>query len=191
MRCVALGWWDTGFLADWSDAIVAIAERRDKESFRALFLYFAPRLKSFYLRLGASDATAEDLAQEVMFTVWNKSFQFEPGRAAASTWIFTIARHLRIDHLRRERKPPSLPEVSDVPAEITPCEHMLCAEREGLVRDALAGLPAEQVNVIRLSFFEDLPHREIADALDIPLGTVKSRVRLALSRLRAMVKDSS
>ena len=176
-------------VTDWSACLVEIARSKDRQQFALLFGYFAPRLKSFFLRLGLSPAPAEDLAQETMLTVWNKAQSFDASRASASTWIFTIARNLRIDLLRRERDPNLLAELYDGVAEPTPSDNVLTVEREVRIRAALDKLPADQADVIRLSFFEDCPQSEIANTLDIPLGTVKSRVRLAMNRLRALVED--
>jgi len=177
------------FVTGWSDCIIAIAARRDREAFAELFGHFAPRLKSFFVRSGAASGQAEDLAQETLLMVWRKAALFDPARAQASTWIFTIARNIRIDARRRQRDPQALAEFFDGPAEPMPSEHLLSAERDALVRRALTHLPAEQAEAIRLSFYEDRPHSEIAGLLGLPLGTVKSRVRLAMARLRLLVED--
>jgi len=174
---------------DWSACVVAIAQSSDRARFAELFLFFAPRLKAFFIRLGVAPGAAEDLAQEVMLTVWRKANYFDPARASAATWIFTIARNLRIDLKRREQKPALTENDLDYFDEPDPGEKTLTLEREQRVRAALAELPGEQAEVIRLSFFEDRPHAEIASALDIPLGTVKSRIRLAMNRLRALVGE--
>lgn len=176
-------------MTDWSACLVEIARSKDRQQFALLFGYFAPRLKSFFLRLGLSPAAAEDLAQETMLTVWNKAQSFDASRASASTWIFTIARNLRIDLSRRQRDPNLLAELYEGAVEPMPSDHVLSTEREVRIRAALDKLPADQADVIRLSFFEDRPQSEIADALQIPLGTVKSRARLAMNRLRALVED--
>jgi len=177
------------FAMDWSDCIIAIAARGDREAFASLFGHFAPRLKSFFVRSGAAPGLAEDLAQETLLMVWRKAGLFDPARAQASTWVFTIARNLRIDAKRRERDPQAVAEFFDSPAEPMPSEHLLSAERDALVRRALTQLPAEQAEALRLSFYEDRPHSEIAGLLGLPLGTVKSRVRLAMARLRILVED--
>jgi RNA polymerase sigma-70 factor, ECF subfamily len=174
---------------DWSGCIVAIAQRRDRARFAELFQYFAPRLKSFFVRLGVAPGAAEDLAQDTMLTVWRKAEYFDPARASAATWIFTIARNLRIDMRRRERDPHLLETFTDIEPGPDPGELALTSEREVRVRAALRQLTADQADVVRLSFFEDRPHPEIARALNIPLGTVKSRLRLAMNRLRALVED--
>jgi RNA polymerase sigma-70 factor (ECF subfamily) len=169
----------------------AIAETRDQSAFASLFEHFAPRLKGFLKRQGASDSEADDLTQDVMLTVWRKADQFEPEKAAASTWIFTIARNRRIDVLRRERRPE--PDAND-PMLVSDPEpsaeaHMSTAQIQVRIREAMATLPPEQVEVLTLSFFEDISHSEIADRLGIPLGTVKSRLRLAFRKVKALVGE--
>ena len=176
-----------------SDAalVLAIAAGRDRAAFVTLFGRFAPRLKSWFARGGASAQYAEDLVQETMLSVWRKADSFDPSRAGAATWIFTIARNQRIDTLRRSSRhilddsDPSLaPQGPAAPDAIADTR-----QREDRVREALAALPADQMDVIRLSFFEDRPHAEIERALGIPLGTVKSRLRLAMNRLRGHLGD--
>ena len=172
---------------DFNALIVRIATGADRAAFAQLFQHFAPRVKSYGLRLGATDPAAEELAQETLLAVWRKAAQFDPERASASTWIFTIARNLRIDAIRRER--PAPPPEDD--ADPSPLADALLsgAEQDGRVRQALGALPPEQLQVIRLSFFSDAPHSAIAESLGLPLGTVKSRLRLAMMRLRALLED--
>jgi RNA polymerase sigma-70 factor (ECF subfamily) len=175
--------------ARMSALIGAIAARGDREAFAALFTHFAPRVKSYLLRLGAGPEAAEEMAQETLLAVWRKAAAFDPQRAAASTWVFTIARNLRIDALRRERAPigPDLAEASLQPA--TPHAAMAALQDEARIGRAIAGLSAEQAQVVRLAFFSDKPHSEIAGELGLPLGTVKSRLRLAIGRLRALLGE--
>jgi len=166
----------------------AVAERRDKVAFTTLFGYFAPRLKGYMMRQGTPAAQAEDLAQEAMVAVWRKAHLFDPGKAAPSTWIFTIARNLRIDALRRERHPevdaddPAVVNLEDGTERAD--SRLNAAQRAALVRRAVTDLPAEQQEVVRLSFFSDMPHSQIAEHLDLPMGTVKSRLRLAMKKVR-------
>ena len=177
----------------WSDRIATIASRGDRTAFAELFAYFAPRLKAYLQRTGTGEAQSEELAQETMLAVWRKAGLFDPGSASAATWIFTIARNLRIDAVRRERRGGAT-RVDEVEAEFIvdegplPDQRVLTEEAERRVRMAIKRLPAEQLRVIEMSFFEGRPHGEIARALDIPLGTVKSRVRLAMGRLRGLLK---
>jgi RNA polymerase sigma-70 factor, ECF subfamily len=175
---------------DPAHLIRAIATRNDRAAFTTLFTRFAPRVKAYMLRLGLDNATAEEQAQEVLLIVWRKAAQFDPARATAAAWMFTIARNLRIDAARRAQRTPPVPDLTDEPAPAQAADAILAAEDRGArVRAALAALPAEQAKVVRLAFFDDRPHAEIERALGIPLGTVKSRLRLAMSRLRGMLDD--
>ncbi len=171
--------------------VVAVAQGRDRVAFAQLFAHFAPRLKAFMMRGGADPDTAEELAQEAMIQVWRRADSFDPARAAASTWIYTIARNKRIDRIRREKQPAltedeyraalSEPERGDRAAE-------RCEAESALAR-SIATLPDDQATVLRLAFYEDKSHTAIAEELNLPLGTVKSRIRLALARLRGLVTD--
>ena len=170
--------------------ILDIAARGDRSAFTALFPQFAPRVKAYLMRRGLDAALAEELAQEVLLTVWRKAAQFDPARASAAAWIFTIARNLRIDAARRSQFSLRAPDPTDEPPEPAAADNILAAEHRGVrVGAALATLPAEQLEVIRLAFFDDRPHADIERVLGIPLGTVKSRLRLAMSRLRALLED--
>ncbi len=177
--------------SDHAALIGTIAERRDRAAFSELFAYFAPRVKAWMLRAGLNPTAAEELAQETMLMVWQKAHLFDPGRAGASAWIFTIARNLRIDAQRRERHPSDLmPDPSDDLDPPPQADRILAmAQQETRIRTALGLLPPEQADVIRKAFFEDKVHAEIEKELGIPLGTVKSRLRLAVGRLRAMLGD--
>lgn len=173
---------------DWSSCIVQIARNRDRVQFEALFAHFAPRLKYFFTRLGMEPAAAEDLAQDTMLAVWRKADRFDPARAAASTWIFTIARNLRVDNLRRERDPGRLAEFFEAVPEPLPSDSVMTAERDERIRAALLSLTPDQAEAVRFAFFEDCSHSEIAQVLKIPLGTVKSRLREAVNRLRVCIE---
>jgi RNA polymerase sigma-70 factor (ECF subfamily) len=174
----------------FAEMIAAIAARADRSAFAALFGHFAPRVKSYMLRLGAPPPLAEELAQETLLAVWRKAGAFDAAKAAPSTWIFTIARNLRIDAARRERRGAPAGDPSDAPeADPTPDAAVAAAQSEGRIRQALQKLPPEQAEVVRLSFFSDKPHSEIAAELQLPLGTVKSRLRLAMARLRELLGD--
>ena len=175
----------------FADMIGAIAAHADRTAFAALFGHFAPRVKSYMLRLGAEPSLAEELAQETLLAVWRKAAAFDPAKAAASTWIFTIARNLRIDTARRDRRGAEPAEdASDAPdPEPTPDAILAASQSEDRIRAALLNLPPEQAEVVRLSFFSDKPHSEIAQELNLPLGTVKSRLRLAMGRLRDQLGD--
>ncbi len=167
---------------DW---IIAIAESRDRESFIALFTSFAPKVKGYLLRHGLAEQAAEDLAQETLLAVWRKAEQFDPMRASAGAWIYTIARNLRVDLLRRETHPVDGCIGETPTAQLTPEDELKALETEKLLRAAIRTLPREQAQVLQLSYFEDRTHPEIASRLGLPLGTVKSRIRLAAAHLRS------
>ena len=175
---------------DLIELVSAVAREQDRNAFAQLFGYFAPRVKSFLIRSGLEDGVAEEVTQEVMILVWRKASYFDPGRAGASTWVFTIARNQRIDRLRRTRSRTADRQFdpSEEPDQPPSGEDIaITTEREEEVRKALGTLPGEQATIVRLSFFAEKPHAEIARELGIPLGTVKSRIRLALSRLRILL----
>ena len=169
----------------------AVAISQDKTAFATLFAYYGPRLKAYMRRLGANDGTAEELAQESMLSVWRKARQFNANKASAGTWIFTIARNLRIDALRKERRPeidpndPALVPDSDPEPDI----QASMEQQRVLLHKAIHELPKDQALVLKKSFFEDKPHAVIASELNIPLGTVKSRLRLAFNRVRSHIGD--
>lgn len=172
----------------WVAQVKAVRDGKDRAAFAELFGYFAPRVKSFLMKSGASPELAEECTQEVMATLWNKAHLFDPAKASVSTWIFTIARNRKIDMLRKQRRP----EPEDLPwgpeSEPDQVEVMgLQQETEQLGR-ALATLPVEQRRLIEKAYFGDLSHSEIAAETGLPLGTIKSRIRLALERLRHAMK---
>ncbi|MBL8672446.1 MAG: sigma-70 family RNA polymerase sigma factor [Alphaproteobacteria bacterium] len=181
-----------GRVPDELDSLIqAVGRNQDKQAFRRLFEHFAPRVKAYLIRMGSDPAQAEDLMQEAMLMVWRRSESFDPSQAGASTWIFTIARNKRIDSLRRERRAELDPEdPSLVPAAPASADSVISAqERAGQLRIAIAALPGEQARLLQLAFYEDKTHSEIAADERLPLGTVKSRLRLALGRLRKHVED--
>lgn len=169
--------------------LLAVRDHGDRAAFARLFDHFAPRLKAMLLRKGQTDGTAEDIVQDVMLSVWHKAAQFDPHRAEASAWIYRIARNRQIDILRRRAPitPEDLPEIeSDEPD----AAQILGLEQEGAkLRAALAGLNPDQTRILEQAFFEDLPHSQISEATGLPLGTIKSRIRLGLEKLRRDLKD--
>lgn len=173
--------------------VMAISCHQDRAAFAELFQLMAPRIKAYLMSLGTLPEAAEEVAQEAMLAVWRKASYFDASRASASTWIFTIARNLRIDHQRRQRATDPLTgdEAEDPSLVPTPEKLLIDSLEEERVRTALAALPPEQQAIVRLSFFSDQPHSEIARELGLPLGTVKSRIRLALGRLRRLLDDAS
>jgi len=170
---------------DYPALIAAVAQGRDRAAFAALFAHFAPRVKAYLIRLGASHNLAEEVAQEAMLSLWRKAHLYDPAKASAATWVFTIARNLRIDQLRRERRPQLDADDPLAEAPAPADDGLFWRQNEGALRNALKELPQEQARVIELSFFSDHPHSQIAAELGVPLGTVKSRLRLAMARLRA------
>lgn len=171
--------------------LAAIARFQDRAAFARLFAHFGPRVKAYLQRLGAGAAQAEDLTQDVMLTVWRKAPAYDPKLAGPSTWIFTIARNRRIDSLRRDKRqhldaedPGLLPEAQALP------DRTLDAARwERRLSAAIEELPPEQAQMLRLAYYEDRSHGDIAQSLRLPLGTVKSRLRLAVARLRTMFES--
>ena len=176
---------------DAETLMAAVAATRDSQAFGALFGLFAPRIKAFMIRGGADPATAEELSQETMVQVWRRADSFDPAKASASTWIFTIARNKRIDRLRREGRPAPDPELyeAELPRPASPFETVDAAQTESVLRRGVEALSAEQLEVIEKAFYEDKSHAVIAEELGLPLGTVKSRIRLALGRLRTMMES--
>jgi RNA polymerase sigma-70 factor (ECF subfamily) len=177
----------TSELSD-NEVFVALVERvrskQDRAAFATLFRHFAPRVKVFLMRSGASETLAEECTQEVMATLWTKAHMFDPSRASVSTWVFTIARNRKIDALRKQRRP----EPEDLPwgpeAEPDQEDVMTLRQESEKLAEAIAALPEKQRDLIERAYFGDLSHSEIAEATGLPLGTIKSRIRLALERLR-------
>ncbi len=173
---------------DWVDCMSRISASRDREAFAALFSHFGPRVKAFLMKSGTDRAMAEECTQDVMVTLWRKAHLFDASRASVSTWIFTIARNRRIDLLRKERRPepdelPWGPEASPEPADVVGLQ-----QESAQLAAALATLPEKQRSLIQKAYFGDLSHSEIATETGLPLGTIKSRIRLALDRLRHAMK---
>ncbi len=168
----------------WAELVKRVADTQDAQAFTKLFEHFAPRVKAFLMKSGADPTTAEECAQDVMATVWHKAGQFDPTRASAATWIFTIARNRRIDMLRRDRRP----EPEDLPwgpdAEPDQLDVLALQQETDKLAQAMNALPEKQRKMIESAYFGDLSHNEIADQTGLPLGTIKSRIRLALERLR-------
>jgi RNA polymerase sigma factor (sigma-70 family) len=174
-----------------SEVLAKIGQSRDVGDFELLFRHFAPRVKAYMARAGSA-AAAEELMQETMVAVWNKAAMYDPGKGAASTWIFAIARNLRIDAYRREKHPEFDRNDPAFQPEVEPAaDRRLEGEQSArLVRAALGDLPPDQAEVLRLAFFEDNSQSAIAAALDLPLGTVKSRMRLAFVKLRTALEST-
>ncbi|MBD3764031.1 MAG: sigma-70 family RNA polymerase sigma factor [Rhodobacterales bacterium] len=169
---------------DWAALVIRVRDHGDTQAFAALFRHFAPRVKAFLMKSGAGAALAEECAQDVMATLWQKAHLFDPARASVATWVFTIARNRRIDTLRKARRP----EPEDLPwgpePEPDQADAFELAEDTRRLGEALAQLPEKQRALIERAYFGDLSHTEIAAETGLPLGTIKSRIRLALDRLR-------
>jgi len=180
---------------DMPGLVMAIAEQRDQSAYRQVFEHFAPRVKSYLLGLKIAPEQADDVLQEVMIAVWHKAASYRPEKAAVSTWIFTIARNKHIDRIRRD-KYQTFDAVDEDTAEAEVADHdvadrqLLAMQRKRAVQAALSTLPEDQMTVISMSFLKDMAHGEIAKALDLPLGTVKSRIRLGFKRLRQELGDA-
>lgn len=172
--------------AEFADLVKAVAIRRDREAFARLFDHFGPRLNGYLLRLGTDSTTAEEITQEVMVTLWRKAALFDPQKSSVATWLYRIARNRRIDLLRRDRL--SFLDTQDPvlePADETDLDRQVdLQQREEAVRVALNQLPEEQLSLVRLAFFDGLSHSQISERTGLPLGTVKSRIRLGFTRLR-------
>ncbi len=170
-------------------ALLAVRDRRDRAAYAALFAHFGPRLKAMLMRGGLRDGSAEDIVQDVMLAVWHKAAQFDPHRAAASAWVYRIARNRRIDLARRRPLPE--PDLLADPPDAEPDAAQILALQQELrhLRAAIARLSPEQGRVLEQAYLDDLPHSRISELTGLPLGTVKSRIRLGLARLRQELKD--
>jgi len=174
----------------WAELLLRVRDEQDRMAFAALFNHFAPRVKGFLMKSGTPAAVAEDCAQDVMATLWQKAHLFDPARASVATWVFTIARNRRIDLARRAR-----PEPEDLPwgpePEPDQAEAMILQQETDRLGAAMALLPDKQRDLIERAFYGDLSHTEIADETGLPLGTIKSRIRLALERLRQQLTEGN
>ncbi|WP_460275349.1 sigma-70 family RNA polymerase sigma factor [Celeribacter sp. ULVN23_4] len=169
--------------------LIAVRDNRDREAFGRLYDYFAPRLKGMMIRGGLRDGSAEDVVQDVMLSVWNKAAQFDPHRAEAAGWIYGIARNRRIDLARR--KPLSLPEELPEPESLEPDQTQVIAlqQESRHLSEALDRLAPDQADVLRAAYFDDISQSQISALKGLPLGTIKSRIRLGLERLRHELRD--
>lgn len=171
----------------------AIAKKRDRAAFTLLFDHFAPRVNAFLLRTGCERGLAEEITQEVMVTLWRKADLFDPAKSSLSTWLYRIARNQRIDRMRRERV--DFRDPADFGLDIADEQPLADMRMDGQAREetlrrALDDLPDEQRALVRLAFFDALSHSEIAERTGLPLGTVKSRIRLAFSKLRRALEQA-
>ena len=167
-----------------------IGENQDKVAFSNIFRYFAPRLKSYFVKIGCSETQAEEIIQEVMIAVWTKSSTYNREKSSVSTWIYTIAKNKRIDKIRKEKKHNTVEsdESLEIPVPSKQEQQILSTEVSEKIRHSLKFLPIEQAELLKLSYFYEKTHSDIAKDLSLPLGTVKSRIRLALSKMRNLVE---
>ena len=172
----------------WIDCMARIRASQDKEAFGELFSHFGPRVKAFLMKSGSNMAMAEECTQDVMVTLWRKAHLFDPARASVATWVFTIARNRRIDLIRKERRPEPDELTWGPEPEPEQADALGLQQESAQLRDALATLPDKQRLLIQQAYFGDLTHSEIAAETGLPLGTIKSRIRLALERLRHAMK---
>ncbi len=181
----------------WSQLLNRVGKHQDREAYHQLFQHFGPQIKYYALSNGLA-SHADELVQEVFVSIWRRSSLYDWRKAAASTWIFTIARNQRIDMLRKMRRTSAeiaveTEDLWQIPGEqedepVTSL-HRLMSERR--IRESLSHLPEEQVTVIAKVYMENKSHQMVADELNIPLGTVKSRVRLALNKLKVILQDQN
>lgn len=176
-----------------SACLLAVGARKDIQAFEVLFRHFGPKIRAFMLKRGGNRQQAEELMQETMMMMWNKAALFDPARGSVSSWIFTVARNVRIDAFRKTNRPefdPNDPAFVPDPEPAADDVYEAGQEAERL-RGALVKLPPEQADLLRLSFYEEISHSAIAERMNLPLGTVKSRIRLAFSRLREILGDAA
>lgn len=177
----------------WESALRKVAQSADRAAFQSLFEHFAPLIKAFLLKgIGSygDRSQAEEMAQEVMIKVWNKAASFNSSKASVNTWIFTIARNTRIDFIRRNNRADRRIDIEDIWHEADSPEPVIDLQRrrvESQIRTAMSTLPTEQAMVLEKAFMESKSHNEIAHELGLPLGTVKSRIRLALNKLQILI----
>ena len=172
----------------YSEFMNDIAYQQDKHAFSQIFKYFAPRLKSYFIKCGAQENQAEEIIQEVMIAVWTKAASYDKKKSSVSTWIYTIARNKRIDKIRKEKRHYLLEsdEGLEIPVSSTQEQDILSGQVSEKIKTCLKSLPSEQAKLLKLSYFYEKTHIDISNELNIPLGTVKSRIRLALNKLKNM-----
>ncbi|MCM2291800.1 sigma-70 family RNA polymerase sigma factor [Allorhizobium sp. BGMRC 0089] len=180
-----------GDTEDMGRLLLAVGRDRDVSAFETLFRHYGPRVKSYMARKSSDSQAAEELMQETMMAVWNKAALFDPERGHVSAWIFTIARNLQISAYRKERRPEFDPnDPAFVPEDVEPADRELEArEQSERLHKAMQALPEEQLALLKKSFFGDVPHSALAKEFNLPLGTVKSRIRMAFAKLRASLDE--
>ena len=175
---------------DLTLSVELVGKNQDKLAFNNIFRYFAPRLKSFLVKAGSTDSQAEEVIQEVMIAVWTKSSTYDSNKSSVSTWIYTIARNKRIDKIRKEKRHylSESDEGLEIPVDSTQEKEIFSAQVSNSLKKYMSNLPEEQSKLLKLSYFYNKTHADISEELKIPLGTVKSRIRLALTKMRHLVE---
>ncbi len=177
----------------WAECVRLVAQTRDREAFHRLYQQFSPLIRAFLLKSMGSQANraeAEEITQEVLIKVWNKAASFNPAKASVNTWIFTIARNTRIDFIRRNERNSRDIDIEDIwhePESPEPLVDLQQKRTEQVIKAAMDTLPEEQVEVLYKAFMEGKSHNDVAEELGLPLGTVKSRIRLALSKMQILI----
>ncbi|WP_245281440.1 sigma-70 family RNA polymerase sigma factor [Rhizobium sp. AAP43] len=176
---------------NFSKLLASVGQERDVQAFETIFKHYSPKVRAYMAKLARDGQAAEELMQETMLAVWNKAEQFDPARGNVSSWIFTIARNLRIDAFRREKRPTFDPtDPAFVPDDVMPADVEYEERQEAdRLRRAMETLPPEQYELLKMSFYKEVSHSAIADELGLPMGTVKSRIRLAFAKLRAALEE--
>ncbi len=171
--------------------MLRVRSHADRHAFVSLFNIMAPKVLSMIMKAGLDKATAEDIVQEVMLKVWHRRDQFEPTKASVATWIYAIARNTRIDHQRKLSKPALSPDEPALrPSEPASQDELLDVKNQTVfLQKAIAELTLPQREVLKLAYLAGLSHSQISKQLNIPEGTVKSRLRLAMDKLRVSMKE--
>lgn len=177
---------------DWGEILGRVAHQSDTAAFREVYDYFAPRIKAYAINQGMHQQ-AEELVQEVMTSVWRNADKYRDSLASASTWIFTITRNQRIDLLRKKGRSKAeitidTEELWQIPTEDTTIRSIQAGSTEKVMRDSIKELPEEQMIAVRKVYFEGKTHQEVAEELNVPLGTLKGRLRLSMKKLRVMLE---
>ncbi|SFN35700.1 sigma-70 family RNA polymerase sigma factor [Thioclava sp. BHET1] len=178
-------------LCEQTEWLVLVRDQRSKAAFGKLYDHFSPRLKGMLIRSGMSGAAAEDVVQDVMLTIWRKAHLYDEGRARASAWIYRIARNRQIDVIRRKPRPVPDEMIAEAESrEARDADAMLGLEQEAVqLREAIKALPKSQREIIESAYVGELTQAEIREATGLALGTIKSRIRLALEKLRHDLRD--
>ena len=180
-------------LPPFEDLLQMVGHAQDRQAYIQIFEYFAPRLKSYFLKQGASNEFSEEIVQDTMIAVWRKAQTYNAAKSKASTWIFTIARNKRIDLLRKDNRSALLSDAHIIEQthedQQTPNIEDTYSQYEEakILRDHIQSLPSEQLELIEMAYFQDKSHQDIANETQLPLGTVKSRIRLALGKLKKIM----